>query len=677
MTERNKHILQTAIACITVALIMLLIGVNWNYYLDLNDDIMIADITSGAYTGTPSAHNIQMLYPIGLLLSGLYRIARGLNWYGIFLAGSQFVCLAVLLAVTLYYLQIEVKEKRVRRIVSYVLITCILVTLVIPHLVILQYTFTCAFLSGTAAFLLLTTRSKGGLIASGVLLVLAFNTRSEMMLLTFPLVALAFCYRAYTAWKESVKEETGEGQKQSKRNVRATLIAAGVTLFALIASYGIHSAAYGSAEWKEFTRLFDNRTELYDFHTIPTYEEDKPFFDENGFGEAESALLANYNYGLSEKVDADFLGRAAAYAFSKEADRGEGSIPFSKALSDYLYRLRHIAMPESYTYPQTDAPWNLITILLYLAVCLLFMMPEEPEPDEDGTVALLSASAMRAILPKLLIFFAVRSALWMYILMRGRDPIRVTHGMYVVEILILFALFLQRIHIILGLEVSAAEYAKMPETKRRYGPDGKKLPVSYADAVKMKRWSWDSVSKVRSFRMAMAFILLMITISFLSGQILVTGASVTEREEAAGPYRELFSTILQDKEHTYLIDTYSYVAYTERAFEAGANGFQNYDLLGGWVCKSPVQNEKALYAAQTTGSYPLAENGTPLPMAEALAQGDKVLYVTRPRKEAGTEADASNTQWLIDYAAERGAAINLIEETRIADDFIIYRAEVR
>lgn len=658
MTERNKHIVQTLIACATVGILMIFIGVNWDYFLELNDDILIADITSGAYTGTPEAHNIQMLYPLGLILSSLYRIARGLDWYGIFLAGTQFVCLTILLAVSLYYLQIEVKEKRPRRIISYALITCILVTLVIPHLVILQYTFTCAFLSATAAFLFLTTEKRPGLIAGVAMLLLAFVTRSEMMLLTLPMVALALLYRAY-------------------RNVRATLIAAAVTALGIVACLGIHSAAYGSAEWKEFTRLFDNRTELYDFHAIPTYEEDKAFFDENGFGEAESALLARYNYGLTQKVDADFLGRAAAYAFSKEADRGGGSVPFSKALSDYLYRLRHIAMPEDYTYPQTDAPWNLITILLYLAVLLLYMMPEEPEPDEDGTVALLSVSSMKAILPKLLIFFAVRSALWMFILLRGRDPVRVTHGMYLVEIAILFALFLQRIHIILGLEVSAAEYAKMPETKRRYGPDGKKLPVSYADAVKMKRWSWDSVSKVRSFRMAMAFILLMITISFLSGQILVAGSTVTAREQTAQMYRELFAIIASDKEHTYLMDTYTYVPYTEKAFARDGNAFKNYDLMGGWACKSPLQNKKALYAAQTCGTYPLAENGTPLPMEEALSQGDKVLFVMKPLTTTAGEPDPENTQWLIDYAAERGADISLTEVTRTADNFIIYRVEAR
>lgn len=677
MTERNKHIVQTLIACATVGILMIFIGVNWDYFLELNDDILIADITSGAYTGTPEAHNIQMLYPLGLVLSSLYRIARGLDWYGIFLAGTQFVCLTILLAVSLYYLQIEVKEKRPRRIISYALITCILVTLVIPHLVILQYTFTCAFLSATAAFLFLTTENRPGLIAGVAMLLLAFVTRSEMMLLTLPMVALALLYRGYTAWKTPQAAEAGEGQKQINRNVRATLIAAAVTAIGIVACLGIHSAAYGSAEWKEFTRLFDNRTELYDFHAIPTYEEDKAFFDENGFGAAESALLVRYNYGLTQKVDADFLGRAAAYAFSKEADRGGGSVPIPKAVSDYLYRIRHIAMPEDYTYPQTDAPFNLITILLYLAVLLLYMMPEEPEPDEDGTVALLSVSSMKAILPKLLIFLAVRSALWMFILLRGRDPVRVTHGMYLVEIAILFALFLRRIHIILGLEVSAAEYAKMPETKRRRGPDGKKLPVSYADAVKMKRWSWDSVSKVRSFRMAMAFILLMITISFLSGQILVAGSTVTAREETAQMYRELFATITTDKEHTYLMDTYTYVPYTEKAFARDGNAFKNYDLMGGWACKSPLQNKKALYAAQTLGTYPLAENGTPLPMEEALLQGDQVLFVTKPLTETEGEPDPENTQWLIDYAAERGADISLTEVTRTADSFIIYRVEAR
>ena len=44
----------------------------------------------------------------------------------------------------------------------------------------------------------------------------------------------------------------------------------------------------------------------------------------------------------------------------------------------------------------------------------------------------------------LMLLFACRSSLWLYIIVRGRDPVRITHPMYLVEIMILLGLILSR-----------------------------------------------------------------------------------------------------------------------------------------------------------------------------------------------------------------------------------------
>lgn len=62
--------------------------------------------------------------------------------------------------------------------------------------------------------------------------------------------------------------------------------------------------------WKcgmeEFFRLFNARTEVYDFKTadILKYEENKEFYDSSGLTEEEAALLGNYNYGVDDRIDA-------------------------------------------------------------------------------------------------------------------------------------------------------------------------------------------------------------------------------------------------------------------------------------------------------------------------------------------------------------------------------------
>ena len=71
-------------------LVMLFNAIGGDYFFDLNDDVLMKDILSGAYTGVPEGHNIQMLYPISALISVFYRVFRAPDWYGIFLCFLQF-----------------------------------------------------------------------------------------------------------------------------------------------------------------------------------------------------------------------------------------------------------------------------------------------------------------------------------------------------------------------------------------------------------------------------------------------------------------------------------------------------------------------------------------------------------------------------------------------------------
>ena len=56
-------------------LLLVFVGVRYDYYFDLNDDVLMKDILAGVYTGAPESRNIQMRWPISALISLLYRIA--------------------------------------------------------------------------------------------------------------------------------------------------------------------------------------------------------------------------------------------------------------------------------------------------------------------------------------------------------------------------------------------------------------------------------------------------------------------------------------------------------------------------------------------------------------------------------------------------------------------------
>ena len=78
-------------------LLFLGIGMAWDYYFDLNDDVLIRDILSGVYTGESEALTAQLLWPLSALLAGLYRVLPGVPVFGAFLwlcqAGSIFLIL--------------------------------------------------------------------------------------------------------------------------------------------------------------------------------------------------------------------------------------------------------------------------------------------------------------------------------------------------------------------------------------------------------------------------------------------------------------------------------------------------------------------------------------------------------------------------------------------------------
>ena len=72
-----------------------------------NDDFRMMTIVSGAYSGTPNPDIVFMRYPVGLLLSGLYRITTNVPWYGIF----TMLCMFVPSCVFCYYIIKKAYEK--------------------------------------------------------------------------------------------------------------------------------------------------------------------------------------------------------------------------------------------------------------------------------------------------------------------------------------------------------------------------------------------------------------------------------------------------------------------------------------------------------------------------------------------------------------------------------------
>ena len=400
------------ISLIFVAVIMCVVAVGFDYYYDLNDDVLMKDILSGIYTGVPETHNIQMLWPVSALFAFLYKVCPVVPWMGVVLCLIQYVCLYLIEYRTLTFF-----SSTIPKIVMVAVSAAIVFSFLLEHIVFIQYTITAAMMAATAAYLFYTVReglNEKQFIKAQILPVVlvagAFLIRSELMMMLMPLMGVTVLIR----WNR-------EKQPLSKTSIKRYLILI-VSVFALLGiSYGADKAAYSSKDWNTFETMFDNRTQLYDYQSIPGYYGNSEFYSSIGLSKSEQKLLENYNYGIDEKIDGSILGKTAKYADSIRTENTKQRLV--RAFAEYKYRNFH---------KSADFPWNLTMIVLYVAVLVAILMRNE------GT---WKGNFLKAVC-RLGFLFAVRSALWMYILYVGRYPARITHSLYFMEMCILMAMLL-------------------------------------------------------------------------------------------------------------------------------------------------------------------------------------------------------------------------------------------
>ena len=578
-----------------LGILLLVSAIRYDYYFDLNDDVLMKDILAGVYTGDPEGHNIQMLWLISALISVFYRVVWVLPWYGLFLCFCHFLSIGLIVHRSLLLTeQMEAFGKKIRLLKGFLFLTELFFVLsfLMPHLVCAQYTVTCSMLAAAAAFLFLTTDitlPAGAFIRRNIgtvlLVFLAYLIRSEMLLLLLPLI----CAAGVIKWSMEKKIFTREHMIKYLSVIGLILLSVGI-------GQGTHDIAYGSSEWKKFNEFFDNRTELYDFQILPEYEANKEFYDSIGLTEMERELLANYNFGLDEEIDEDLVLKVADYAASiRQVER-----PFLQNLLDSL-KSDYRRMCYGPSHNESDYPWNYMVILAYVAVLVLSLMDGEKKMP-----ARISSAALR-----LGFLFAVRMTLWLWLIMRDRVPVRISHSMYFMELCILFAFGL-----ILWIKMAA------DDRSRKTG----------------------SVTGM----ICLAAVLLY-SVMALPFTIRSLDLDTQAKAERNLPYQELYQYLRQQSDDFYFIDVYSSVGYTEKMFVDVDNSLANYDIMGGWACKSPLQRKK------------LAAFGISN-MEEALLTQDNVYYV----QEKGAD-----TKWLIRYYRDHGREITLIREKALAG-FEIY-----
>ena len=570
-------------ASIITLFLVILLTCLFGYHYELNDDIMIKDLLSGSYTGTPGGYCIQILYPLGVIVAFFYRILRTVPWYGMILILAQYGSCFLIFDRTLKLVQRTVPK------------LCLLVTEALSilayfsyALVNLQYSMTCAFLVGAALFLFVTTEVRLSVgeflkhnIGTILLLVLAFCLRTEMFLLLSPF--LAFAGLVYWTHQDKVDKRTFF-EKDNLYRYGGFLA---ITILSLFLVWGVDHLAYSGNSWKEFRQLFDARTDLYDFYGIPDYDANADFYNGIGLDASEQVLLENYNYLLSPKVDAELMNQIVAYD-RQQLQIGYFKVSLRQALTEYGY---------------WSAGHKGGSILLVLALCYLLV------------AALGILDRQWGFLWKLPLLFGIRSVLWMYLILRGRYPDRITWGLLLVELCCLMYLLAQ--HLADRKQPITQLLTREDQLKRSLQNSRLDLGVSLGVAV----------------------ILCLTLLIHLPGSMTQVREDKAYRQQTNTQWTQLQQYCEEHKGNLYFLDIYSTVKYSEPVWNSDKNRLKNYDYLGGWASKSPAEEKKLT-------KYGLsAFEGRELPqVAEGLVD--------------------SSHAYLIDYASHDISWLNSLYESR-------------
>ena len=769
--ETGKSTKRTAFwtAAGTVLALWLLLALVWDFYYDLNDDVLMKDILSGLYTGEPETRNIQMLWPVSALLAGLYRLARGFDWYGAFLLLCQFGALFLILWRALAFWERRARSGGIHSISS-VLLTAVFtaasLVFLLYHLVFVQYTITVGMLAAAAAFLFLTmpleengAADRGGAGRGGrmtapsetsgaadgdgaawngnrtaaseingaargyarlllqnslpslLLLWLAYLIRSEMLLLLLPLVLCAALFRVLRLEKPLALYRFG-----------AVALVLAVLGGGLALGEGVSRAAYGSESWRAFYRLFDARTELYDFQPQilgEGYEAHRAFYEKTGVSEEAFALLQNYNYGLDETLGADELGAVAAYA---ETVRAEAP---AARLREALYEYRQ------WTVGAQGRPYNMLNLLAYAltiaAAAALWLLqrgaewtgaapyrevskekaaevqPQGERRSADGkamAAAVVSKNAARGAVRRawvgvgytffcLALLFAARTTLWLYILYNGRAPERITHSLFLAEFVIAAGLLLYNSKRLAAL--AAQEAAGQPVGARAArGVAGRQ---GSADRQVRPRGQAVRAGAARGLAFGGGAALFLAALVCLPPRLAATADEYARRAQVNAVYEEYLAYCAAHPENFYFTDVYSTVAYSEKMFarQTGDAAPANHDLLGGWAYGSPLYEKKLAAFGLTNAAQALLQTGAASGARQngAASAAEKTGAPKTPEQAAAGEAAAplhrspapayliaetgGDLSWLVDYYASVGIAAEPEAVDEIGGTFTVWR----
>lgn len=147
---------------------------------------------------------------------------------------------------------------------------------------------------------------------------------------------------------------------------------------------------------------------------------------------------------------------------------------------------------------------------------------------------------------------------------------------------------------------------------------------------------------------------MLLSMASLIKNIPVLQADQTRRQETNRDWEAIDAYCRAHPDTFYFEDVYSTVAFSGKLLECRDNAPANYDIAGGWMCKSPLYRKKlALFGIEEA--------------ADALAEGKADFIMS------DEEAEQRGTTWLVLSYVEKDLDVYVEEYGRIGENYGVYQ----
>lgn len=383
---------------------------------EVNDDSAMTQILSGSYTGSPNAHAVFLRYPLSWIIKMMYQLNptvkilgkayTEINWYiTVFVLMETIALIAVVFRILHYFGR--------NRIVLAVIMSMGFLKIWLPCFSRLTFSTAGAFM-GCMAFLFFTFLSEKesyrpwNILILCLLLACAYSLRKQCLYMILPFLGLAFLRKYHI---QIFKKAT-------------PWLVFSACAFVLLGCNYLHTKMYSGQEWKKFAIYNHARAYLQDYGGFSKYEDHKDFFEKKGISPQEYDSIKYYRYCFLDEYSPELIEDLYL-----EVKAGEEKLPLMQKILRAKGKVKNYILTKEQSAANLKYTSFFMWIFLFPLILITLITQRKKGLWQHISLLLEAGATGLGLL-----------ALWFYLAMQGRFPLRVEETIRLVMLITGFAL---------------------------------------------------------------------------------------------------------------------------------------------------------------------------------------------------------------------------------------------